>query len=180
MENIPVNFDKLLMLFWTFLKVNLLSTSGPASIGLLYKEAVEVGKFLTEQQYVEAVGFSTLLPGSDSLQLAMYVGYSVAGIPGGLIAILGAVLPPTVLMFIVVSLLHRIRRESWMSSFIEGLTPAVAVLMLFVSYKIFMGGNDSLPWQSLAIGVVSLVALVLNVPAPLVILVAGIAGVYIF
>jgi chromate transport protein ChrA len=83
-------------------------------------------------------------------------------------------------MFVVVSLLHRIRRESWMSSFIEGLTPAVAVLMLFVSYKIFMGGNHTLPWQSMAIGGVSLLALALNAPAPLVILAAGIAGVYLF
>ena len=111
--------DTLWLLFWTFLKVNLLSTSGPASVGLLYTEAVTTGKLLTEAQYVEAVGFSTLLPGSDALQLAMYVGYSKAGIPGGLISILGAVLPPTVIMFLVVSVLHRIRRESWMQAFIE-------------------------------------------------------------
>ena len=168
------------MLFWTFLKVNLLSTSGPASVGLLYTEAVSTGKLLTESQYVEAVGFSTLLPGSDALQLAMYVGYTKAGIPGGLVSILGAVLPPTVLMFIVISLLHRIRKEAWMASFIEGITPAVAVLMLFVAWKIFIGGNDSLPWQSIAIGSASLAALVFDLPAPLVILAAGIAGVYLF
>lgn len=172
--------DLLWLLFWTFLKVNLLSTSGPASVGLLYTEAVTTSRLLTESQYVEAVGFSTLLPGSDALQLAMYVGYSKAGIAGGFISILGAVLPPTILMFIVVSLLHRIRRESWMASFIEGITPAVAVLMLFVAWKIFMGGQDALPWQSIAIGAASLLALVLDLPAPLVILAAGIAGVYMF
>lgn len=170
--------DKLLLLFWTFLKVNLLSTSGPASVGLLYKEAV--GHFLTEQQYIQAVGFSTLLPGSDALQLAMFVGFTVAGIPGGFVALTGAILPPTILMFIVVSMLHRIRRESWVTSFVEGLTPAVAVLMLFVAWKVFKGGNGGLDWQSLLIGGVSLVALLLNAPAPIVIFLAGLVGVFLF
>ncbi len=170
--------DKLLLLFWTFLKVNLLSTSGPASVGLLYKEAV--GHFLTEQQYIQAVGFSTLLPGSDALQLAMFVGFTFAGIPGGIVALFGAILPPTLLMFGVVSVLHRIRRESWVTSFVEGLTPAVAVLMLFVAWKVFKGGNDGLGWQALLIGGVSLVALLFELPAPLVIFLAGLAGVIIF
>ncbi len=166
------------MLFLTFLKVNLLSTSGPASVGLLYKEAV--GIFLTEQQYIQAVGFSTLLPGSDALQLAMFVGYTVAGIPGGFVSLAGAILPPTVLMFAVVSVLHRIRRESWVGSFVEGLTPAVAVLMLFVAWKVFKGGNGGLGWESLLIGGLSLGALLLELPAPLVIFTAGLAGVFLF
>ena len=83
----------LLTLFLTFLKVNLLSTSGPASVGLLYHEAV--GKFVSESQFVQAVGLSSVLPGSDALQLAMYIGYAVAGIPGGLVALLASILPPT-------------------------------------------------------------------------------------
>ena len=44
---IPLN--TLSLLFWTFIKVNLLSTSGPASVGLLYHEAV--GRFVTESQF---------------------------------------------------------------------------------------------------------------------------------
>jgi chromate transporter len=170
--------DKLLLLFWTFLKINLLSTSGPASVGLLYKEAV--GHFLTEQQYIQAVGFSTLLPGSDALQLAMFVGFTVAGVPGGTAALLGAILPPTVLMFAVVSILHRIRREAWVGNFVAGLTPAVAVLMLFVAWKVFTGGGTGLGWQTILIGTASLVALLLELPAPLVIFAAGLVGVFLF
>ncbi len=170
--------DKLLLLFWTFLKINLLSTSGPASVGLLYKEAV--GHFLTEQQYIQAVGFSTLLPGSDALQLAMFIGYTISGIPGGFAALIGAILPPTILMFGVVSVLHRIRRESWVASFVEGLTPAVAILMLFVAWKVFKGGSGGMNWQSILIGVVSLLALVFEIPAPIVVFLSGIAGVFLF
>ena len=79
-----------------FLKVNILSPSGPASIGLLYKEAV--GKIMTEGQFVEAVGFSNVLPGSEALKLAMFVGFAAGGIPGVFTALLGAILPPTVMI----------------------------------------------------------------------------------
>ena len=169
----------LLILFWTFLKINLLSTSGSASTGLLYNEAV--GHFLTENQFVQAVGLATLLPGSDALQLAMFVGYTVAGIPGGFVSLFAAILPPTVIMLGVVMLLHRIQREAWVSRFVEGLTPAVAVLILIVAWKIFKGsGEDVIGWQTLALGGVGLVALLLEAPAPLVLLACGLAGMFLF
>jgi chromate transporter len=177
LKYIPLN--QLLILFWTFLKINLLSTSGSASTGLLYNEAV--GHFLTEDQFVQAVGLATLLPGSDALQLAMFVGYTVAGIPGGLVSIFAAILPPTIIMLGVVMLLHRIQREAWVSRFVEGLTPAVAVLILTVAWKIFTGsGNQLNDWKVLGLGAASLVALLFEIPAPLVLLACGIAGTFLF
>jgi chromate transporter len=171
--------DNLLQLFWTFIKINLLSTSGPASVGLLYKEAV--GKFMTEAQFIQAVGISSFLPGSDALQLAMFVGYSANGIPGALVALLGSILPPTLLMFGVVAVLHRLRREAWVSRFVSGLTPAVAVLMLFVAWKVLVGGSsDGFNWQTALIAGGSFLALILDAPAPLVLLTAGLLGMFIF
>jgi chromate transporter len=161
-------------LFWTFLKVNLLSTSGPASVGLLHSEAV--GKFISEGQFVQAVGFSSVLPGSDALQLAMYVGYAAAGIPGGLVALAGSILPPTVILLGVVTILHRLRREAWVSHFVEGLAPAISVLMLFTAWKIFERGGET-GWLGWTIGIVSLVSMAFNVPARFVVIAAGIAGI---
>ncbi len=164
----------LLQLFWTFLKVNLLSTSGPASVGLLHSEAV--GRFVTQSQFVQAVGFSAVLPGSDAIQLAMYIGYAAAGIPGGLVAMLGSILPPTVLILGVVVILQRLHRQAWVSRFVEGLTPAISVLMLFTAWKIFQKGGETGPlgW---AIGGLSLAAMFLNAPARIVVLAAGLVGV---
>ena len=130
---------------------------------------------------MQAVGLATLLPGSDALQLAMFVGYTVAGIPGGFVSLFAAILPPTVIMLGVVLLLHRIQREAWVSRFVEGLTPAVAVLILTVAWKIFMGsGKEVIGWQTLALGCAGLVALLLEAPAPLVLLACGIAGTFLF
>lgn len=166
-------------LFWLFLRVNLLTTSGPASVGLLYEEAVPL--LLSEDQFVEAVGFSSALPGSDALQLAMYVGHAAGGIPGALVALLGSILPPTAIMLIVVTFLQRLRHEAWIGGFVRGLAPAIAVLMVLVAWKVFRGESAGASlWPSLAIAGLSFVALLLNAPSPLVLLAAGLIGMVVF
>lgn len=164
----------LYQLFWTFIKVNLLSTSGPASVGLLYHEAV--GRYVTEAQFVQAVGLSSVLPGSDALQLAMYIGYAVAGIPGGLVALAGSILPPTIIILGVTMVLHRLRREAWVSNFVEGLAPAISVLMLFTAAKIFEKGGET-GWVGWSIAIVSFAAMWLNAPERIVVIMAGIIGI---
>lgn len=167
--------DNLLQLFWIFLKVNLLSTSGPASVGLLYHETV--GKLVTEGQFVQAVGLSSVLPGSDALQLAMYIGYAVDGIPGGFVALIASILPPTVIILGVTMVLHRLRRQAWISNFVDGLAPAISVLMLFTAWKIFEKGGST-GWEGWAIGIVSLAAMLSDkIPERIVIIIAGLVGV---
>lgn len=169
---------QLLTLFWIFIKINLLTTSGPASVGLLYKEAV--GKFIGESEFVEAVGFSSVLPGSDALQLAMFVGYAAGGVPGALVALIGSILPPTVIMLGVAAVLQQVRGEAWIGNFVKGLTPAVAVLMVVVAWNVFQGEGDGIGMTTLVISAISLIALLLKAPPPLVLLGAGILGVILF
>ncbi|MGW8250798.1 MAG: chromate transporter [Anaerolineales bacterium] len=165
-------------LFWIFVKINLLTTSGPASVGLLYKEAV--GTFMTESDFVEAVGFSSALPGSDALQLAMFVGYAAGGVPGALAALLGSILPPTIIMLLIVIILQRLRGEAWIGNFVRGLTPAVAVLMVVVAWQIFRGDGSNVGMGVVVIAALSLAAYLLKAPPPLVLLGAGILGIIFF
>jgi chromate transporter len=168
-------YSELVRLFWMFIKINLLTTSGPASVGLLYKEAV--GTMLTESEFIEAVGFSSVLPGSDALQLAMFVGHAAGGIPGAVAALLGSILPPTVLILAVISVLQRLRGEAWVGNFVQGLAPAVAVLMVLVAWNVFRGEGGGRLGISIGIAAASLIAYLLNFPSPLVLVVAGLAGV---
>lgn len=168
-----------LLLFWTFLKINLLSTSGPASVGLIYNEMVERLHLISDAQYVQAVGFASVLPGSDALQMAMYIGYNAGGVVGGLVALLASILPPTLIILGVVSVLHRMRREAWVTSFIEGLTPAIVMVILFAAWKIFQKGGQT-GWQGWLIAGASLAALLFKAPERLVILAAAILGVFLF
>ncbi len=168
-----------LKLFWMFLKVNLLSPSGPASIGLLYDEAA--GKLMSEERFVEAVGFSNVLPGSEALKLAMFVGHAAAGIPGVLAALLGAILPPTVMMLVVAAILQQFQNEQWLGRFVGGMSPAVAALMVLVGWELFRAGTGkNIKIRSLVIATLAALALWLNIPAPIVLVGAGILGVILF
>ena len=165
-------------LFVMFLKVNLMTTSGPASVGLLYKESV--GTIMDESQFVEAVGLSNVLPGSEALKLAMFVGYAADGFAGVLIALLGALLPPTVIMLTVVSILSEFHGEAWLSKFIKGMGPAVGVLIALVSYQILKSDvYKSIGKKALVIAVLAFAALYFNLPSPLVLFGAGLLGVLI-
>lgn len=168
-----------LNLLWMFLKVNLLSPSGPASVGLLYKEAV--GKIMSEERFVEAVGFSNVLPGSEALKLAMFVGYAAGGIPGVFTALLGAVLPPTVMMLVVASILQQFQQEDWLKGFVKGMSPAIAALIIMVAWELFhVGQTKKIGRRTLFIAALSAVALWFEMPSPLVLLGAGILGVLLF
>jgi len=170
--------NELLKLFWLFLKVNLLTTSGPASVGLLYTETV--GDMMSEEEFIQAVGFSSALPGSDALQLAMFVGYAAGGIPGALVALLGSILPPTVLMLIVATFLERLRGDAWVSNFVAGLAPAVAVLMVIIAWQLIREDIISRNWASAAVIILSFVALQLKIAPALVVLAAGLAGIVLY
>ena len=166
-----------LKLFWMFLKINLLTSSGPASVGLLYKDAV--GQIMSEEQFVEAVGFSNVLPGSEALKLAMFVGYAAGSLAGTVAALLGSTLPPTVSMLIVTVAVQNFKDEPWMDGFVHGMLPAVAMLISVAAWRLFRG-SKGIRRRPLLIAALSLGALLLNVPTPLVLFGAGILGVILF
>ena len=167
-------------LFWMFLKINVLSTSGPASVGLLYKESVDK-KLMTEAQFVEAVGFSNVLPGSEALKLAMFVGFAAGGFAGTIAALLGSVLPPTVIMLAVAATIQRFQGEAWMQGFMNGLGPAVAMLIVVVAWQIFRAERaSSFQWRTLLIAALSAVGFWLDIPSPFVLLGAGALGIILF
>jgi chromate transport protein ChrA len=52
---------------------------------------------------------------------------------------------------------------------------------LFVAWKVFVGGSGgSVNWQTLLIAIASFTVLIFDAPAPLVLLIAGIVGMFIF
>jgi chromate transporter len=177
--NPPSKLQVWLRLFWIFLKVNLLTTAGPTSVGLLYKETVNT--ILTEAQFVEAVGFSNLVPGSEALKLAMFIGFASGGSAGMLAALLGAIIPPTVIMLTVASILIRFQGQDWMKDFIKGMTPAVGVLMAMVSWQLFRANNpNSIKWRAVLIASLSFIALYFGIAPQYVLIAAGVFGVILF
>ena len=81
-------------LFAAFGRIGLLSFGGPAAqISVMHDELVERRGWLTEREFLDALGFCMLLPGPEAMQLATFAGWRQRGWAGGLIAGLLFVLP---------------------------------------------------------------------------------------
>jgi chromate transporter len=68
-----------------FLKLGVIAFGGPAAhVALMRQEVVQRRKWLDEQQFLDLLGASNLIPGPTSTELAIYLGYTRAG-PLGLV-----------------------------------------------------------------------------------------------
>jgi len=77
-----------------FLKLGLTGFGGPAAhIALMEQEVVRRRGWLQQQEFLDLIGAVNLIPGPNSTELAMYLGYTRAGIGGLIVAGIGFILP---------------------------------------------------------------------------------------
>ena len=70
-----------------FLKLGFTAFGGPAAhIAMMRDEVVRRRRWLSDQRFLDLVGAVNLIPGPNSTQLALYLGYLRAGWPGLLVA----------------------------------------------------------------------------------------------
>lgn len=70
-----------------FLKLGCTAFGGPAvHIAMMRRETVERRRWLTEQAFLDLIGATNLIPGPNSTEMAIHLGYLRAGIPGLLAA----------------------------------------------------------------------------------------------
>jgi len=78
----------------------------------------------------------------------------------------------------VVTAISRFKGEAWLGNFIQGLSPAVGVLVALVSYQLIRSDTSkTIGKKGWLIGLLTAVALLLKVPSPFVLIGAGILGV---
>jgi len=87
-----------------WLRIGLLSFGGPAAqIALMHREIVDGKRWMSEQQFLNALSFCMLLPGPEAMQLATYAGWRLHGTRGGLIAGLLFVIPGALVILALAS-----------------------------------------------------------------------------
>ena len=62
-------------------------------LALLEEHAVRVRRWLTADEFLELLGLTNLIPGPNSTEMAMAIGYKRAGLPGLLVAGVCFILP---------------------------------------------------------------------------------------
>lgn len=119
----------LLRLFLEFCRVGLFSVGGGlATIPFLTDLSERTGWF-TSGQLADMIAISESTPGPMGVNMATYVGFATAGIPGGVIATLGLIFPSVVIILIIAGFLRKFRRSKAVDGVFYGLRAASAALI---------------------------------------------------
>lgn len=160
----------------TFLRIGFLSFGGPAGqIALMHRVLVEEKRWVDEAHYLHALNFCMLLPGPEAQQLATYCGWLLHGKRGGVIAGALFVLPGLVLILALSALYASFADTHFIDTLFFGMK--AAVLAIVIEALIRVGKRALISRFHQAVALCAFLALfLLNLPFPLVILFAAIAG----
>ncbi|MDD3928130.1 MAG: chromate transporter [bacterium] len=172
-------------LILAFFKVGLFSYGGGyAAIALIMSEIVQRNHWLTEQQLVQAITLSGMVPGAIAINCAALAGYQITGIPGSVVAVVGVILPSIILATLASHFYGRLSHMGQIQSMMAMLRPAVLAILILATVKL-MGmahllGPGLMPSLSGLIFPFALIAIFRFRLHPLiVILLAGLAGLFI-
>ena len=159
-----------LRLFYEFFKTGLFAVGGGmATIPFLTDMSQRTGWF-TAGQLADMIAVGESTPGPIGVNMATYVGFTTAGVPGAVIATVGLVTPSVIIILIVARFLQAFRQNRYVDAVFYGLRPcsvgliaaagmSVVVLSLLNTELFAATGNvaDLFRWKCLILAAVLLV-----------------------
>ena len=101
---------------------------GPSMIPLLEREAVDVHKWMTHAEFVDALAMGNSLPGPIIVKMCGFVGLKVAGWPGAAIGSIGVFLPSITAMLILAKLFFTYKELPQIKATLTAVRPAIVAL----------------------------------------------------
>lgn len=126
-----------LQLFYEFFKVGLFAVGGGFAALPFLRTISDTTSWYTHAQLADMVAISEATPGPIGVNMATYVGYITAGVPGSIIATLALVLPSLIIVLIVARFLQTFRDNEIVKSVFYGLRPASVGLIMAAGFSIF-------------------------------------------
>ncbi len=128
----------LLKLFYVFAKVGILAYGGgPAMIPLVQIEVVENAGWMSLTEFMDTLAMGYSLPGPIATKMAAAIGYKISGIKGALSALVGIVLPSTILMLVLVIFFMHMKDHPLFGAMMKGIRPVILALLALVVYQMF-------------------------------------------
>lgn len=121
---------KFLSLFLTFAKIGVMTFGGGLTmLPLLTKEIVEKKKWASEEQLLDYYAVGQCTPGIIAVNTATFIGYSQAGIAGGIFATVGMVTPSVLIIIAVAAALQQFMEYPVVASALMGIRAVVCALL---------------------------------------------------
>lgn len=115
---------------WLALKLGVTGFGGPAAhIAMLHDEVVNRRKWLDEKHFLDLLGATNLIPGPNSTEMLIHVGYVRAGWPGLIVGGVGFILPALLLVLGLAWAYVRYGTTPAAAWLLYGIKPVVVVIV---------------------------------------------------
>ena len=136
----------LLSLFITFAKVGALTFGGGYTmIPILEREVVQNKGWVSSEDLMDYYAVGQCTPGVIAVNTGIFIGYKIAGIPGGIAAALGVITPSVVIITVIASLLSNFADIPAVKSAFTAVRACVCVLIFNAVLKLWKSAVRDLP-----------------------------------
>lgn len=160
--------------FW--IRLGFINFGGPTGqIAIMHDELVERRRWISNARFLHALNYCMLLPGPEAQQLAVYVGWLLHRVRGGIVAGLTFIIPAFFLMLGLAYVYVTYGGIEWIDAIFYGLGAAVVGIVAAAVIRI---GKKALRNPMLyGVAAAAFIAIfILHVPFPLIVLGAGALG----
>lgn len=120
-----------------FLKLGFIGFGGPAAhIAMMQQEVVKKKEWMSEQHFLDLLGATNLIPGPNSTEMAIHIGYDKGGWKGLLAAGLCFILPAVFITGILAWLYREYGQLPEIEPFIYGIKPAIIAIIIGAVYPL--------------------------------------------
>ena len=128
---------------------------GYVIVTLLKEKFVDQYHWIDEEEMLDLVAIAQSSPGAIAVNGAIVVGYKLGGIPGMLLSVLGAIIPPMVILSLISLFYDAFRSNYYIAALLKGMTAGVGAVIISVVYDMGKNVAKSKDWVNVIIMVIS-------------------------
>ena len=125
---------------------------GWSIVAQMQKDYVEQKQELTDEELLDIVSVGRSLPGTMIGNVAYLFGYRQAGILGGVLSVVGMVLPPMIILSVLTYCYVLFQENIWVAKMLGGVRAAVVPIILSAAIKLCKGAFPEKICYALCIG----------------------------
>ena len=161
-----------------FFKQGLFGFGGPAAhIAMMEEQTVKRRQWVTQEQFLDLLAATNLIPGPNSTQMAIHIGYLYAGVPGLIIAGVSFVVPAMLVTLGFAWLYTQAGTVPGLAHLFIAISPAVLVIIVDAFWRLLKKSVPNYKVGLIALGVS--IASLLGVNEIAALLVGGLVGIVV-
>ncbi|MBI5025469.1 MAG: chromate efflux transporter [Nitrospirae bacterium] len=173
------NKNSVIELIRLFLKLGTIAFGGPAAhIAMMEEEVVRRRKWITREHFLDLVGATNLIPGPNSTEMAIHIGYIRGGFLGLIVSGLSFILPAVIITGLLAWVYMSFGSIPQVTPFLFGIKPAVISVILVAVIR--LGRTAAKNTLLMLIGIAVAAASLLGMNEILALLSGGVIGIILY